>query len=97
MYLSILDPSGAISFNYETYNVLLADGRDVSGILISDTDDAVTIKTAEAIEQRIPRQQIDEIVQQQVSLMPIGLAQNMTAQQVVDLVEYLLSLKKGES
>jgi putative heme-binding domain-containing protein len=97
MYLSILDPSGAISFNFETYNVLLADGRDASGILISNTDESITIKTAEAIEQKIPRDQIEEIVQQKVSLMPVGLAQNMTTQQFVDLVEYLLSLKKTGS
>ena len=96
VYVSILDPSAAISFHYETYNVLLRDGRDVTGLLVSDTDDSVTIKTAEAIEHTIPRAEIDEMVQHKVSLMPSGLAQNMTTKQIVDLVEYLLSLKKDD-
>ena len=93
LYVSILDPNAAISFNYETNNVLLADGREVTGILVSETDESITIKTAEAIERTINRVEIDEVVPQKVSLMPVGLVQNMTTQQLVDLVEYLLSLK----
>jgi putative heme-binding domain-containing protein len=94
MYVAILDPSAAISFNFETYNVLMDDGRDFSGVLVSQTDDSVTIKTAEAIERTIDRDEIDELIKQQISLMPSDLAQKMTTQQLVDVVEYLMALKK---
>ena len=95
VYVSILDPSAAISFNFETYSVLLKDGRDVSGVLVSQTDESVTIKTAEAIERTFDRSEIDELAKQQISLMPSDLAQNMSTQQLVDLVAYLMSLKKN--
>jgi putative heme-binding domain-containing protein len=95
IYVSILDPSAAVSFNFETYNVLLKDGRNVSGVLVSQTDDSVTIKTAEAIERTFQRAAIDEFVKQPISLMPSDLVRNMTTQQLVDLVAYLMSLKKS--
>ena len=94
MYVAILDPSAAVSFNFETYNVLLNDGRNVAGVLVSKTDDSVTIKTAEAIERTINSDDIDELIKQPISLMPSDLAQHMTTRQLVDLVAYLMSLKK---
>ena len=94
MYVSILDPSAAISFNFETHNLLLDDGREISGVVISDTDNAVTIRDAEGIDHFVVRSEIDEMKQQQLSLMPTGLVQVMTTEQLVDLVEYLMSLKK---
>ncbi len=94
MFVSILDPNAAISFDYETHNVLLDDGRAISGILISETDDGITIRTAEGIDRSVSRSEIDDLTRQSVSMMPSGLAQNMTTQQLVDLVEYLMTLKK---
>ncbi len=94
IYVSILDPSAAVSFSFETYNLLLKDGRNVSGILVSQADGSVTIKTVEAIERTFPRAEIDELLKQPISLMPSDLAQNMSTEQLVDLVAYLMSLKK---
>jgi len=41
MYVSILDPSAGVSFNYETWLARTLDGTTLSGILVSQTDDAV--------------------------------------------------------
>ncbi len=93
-FVSILDPSAGISHNYESYTAVLVNGTVVTGILISETDDSVTLKTAEAIEQKISKSKIEELVKQKVSLMPAGLQKTMSAQELVDLVEYLTTLKK---
>lgn len=96
LYVAILDPSAGISHNYETHTIATDSGTVVSGIKISDTDDSVTLRTAEAIEQRIPKQEIEEFVRQPVSLMPADLQKAMSVDDLVGLVEYLTTLRKTE-
>ena len=94
MYVSILDPNAAVSHNFETYYAELFDGEVVTGILTSESPDEVTIKTADAVVRKLPRDDIDLIEKQKLSLMPEGLQKNMTADELISLVEYLLTLKK---
>lgn len=93
-YVSILDPSAGISHNFETYTLLMVDGSVQSGILISQTDAEFQIKTAEAIVRKIPREDVEEFKKSTVSLMPADLQKLLTAQNLVDVVEYLTTLKK---
>jgi putative heme-binding domain-containing protein len=95
LFVSILDPNAGISHNYETYAAVLDDGNVVSGILVSQTDDTVVLKTAEAIIRKLDRSEIDTLQKQPVSLMPSDLQKNLTAQNLVDVVEYLTALKKN--
>ena len=94
MFVSILDPSAGISHNYETYAVALEDGTLVTGVLVSQTPQLVTIKTAESIVRTFKEDEIDELVKQKTSLMPADLQKTMTAEQLVDVVAYLKTLKK---
>ncbi len=94
LYLSILDPSAGVSFNYETSQIVTTEGVVVSGIVTSETAEAITIKTADAITRAIPKEEIEEIVKLKISLMPADLQRTLTAQELVDLVEFLTTLKK---
>ena len=94
MYLSILDPSAGISFNYESYTLLRDDDTVVTGILVSVTDAEVLIKTADAIVIKVPKAEIEGLKKLTTSLMPAGLQRQLTADNLVDLVEYLTTLKK---
>lgn len=94
MFVSILDPSAGVSHNFETYFVELFDGEVVTGILLSESDEEVAIKTADAVVRKIVRDDIDLIEKQKISLMPEGLQKNMSADELIALVEYLMTLKK---
>jgi putative heme-binding domain-containing protein len=94
LYVSILDPSAGISHNFETYTFLLADGSVQNGILVSQTDAEFQVKTAEAIVRKIPREEVEEFKKSTVSLMPADLQKLLTAQNLVDMVEYMTTLKK---
>ncbi len=94
MYVSILDPSAGISHNYETYLLALDSGVVLSGILVSETAESVTIKNEEAVVRTIPKGEIEEMAKQKKSLMPADLQKNLTVQELVDVVEYLKTLKK---
>jgi putative heme-binding domain-containing protein len=93
MFESILYPSAGISHSFETYTAELNDGNVVTGILVSQSTEAVEIKNAEGLSRRIPRSEIEQLVKQPISMMPADLYRNLTEEELVDLVEYLGTLK----
>jgi putative membrane-bound dehydrogenase-like protein len=95
IYEAILDPSAGIAFGYEAWQIALKSGDDAYGIVVSDTDDELIIKDAKAIPIHIKKSDILSRRQSKISLMPAGLQQTMSTQDLVDLVEYLSSLKKA--
>jgi putative membrane-bound dehydrogenase-like protein len=96
MYVAILNPSAAVSHNYETYSCLTSDGVVLTGTLINQTDKSVTIRSAEAIETTVATEDIEELKKQSVSLMPADLQKLMPLQGLVDLVDYMVLLRKKE-
>jgi putative heme-binding domain-containing protein len=95
LYESILNPSAGISFGFEAWQINLNNGDEVYGLLLSETADELAIKVAGGIVTRIQKGDIAGKVPQKLSLMPAGLQQAMSRQDLVDLVEYLSSLKKA--
>jgi putative heme-binding domain-containing protein len=94
LYEAILSPSAAISHNYETFTALLVDGRSITGLLVSQTADEVVIRGADGIDATIPAAEIEELFKQPVSLMPADLATLLSADELVDLVAWLETLKQ---
>jgi uncharacterized repeat protein (TIGR03806 family) len=90
---SILEPSKLIDPKFVTYLAETDDGRIVTGLLLSKTDDEVVLKDAQDKVTRLPTKNIEQLVSQRQSLMPDLLFRDLTAQQVADLLEYLGSLK----
>ena len=97
MYVSILDPSAAISHNFEAYSILTDEGEMITGVLINRTDELVTLRTSEGVDRSVRSEQIDSLKKQTKSAMPQDLQKQMTVEQLVDLVEYLMTLKKADS
>jgi putative heme-binding domain-containing protein len=94
-YLSILQPDAGISFGYEGYVLKLKDGSSITGIIASQTEDEVDVRMPGGTGNRLSRKDIVSIQKMATSLMPSGLHQTMSEKELVDLVEYLSSLKKS--
>jgi len=94
MYTSIIDPSAAISHNYENYAVQTIDGKLLTGLLVSETEDEVILKSPEGVPTSNPTQDIEQMKKLDVSLMPSDLIRVMSQDDLIDLVEYLSTLKK---
>jgi putative heme-binding domain-containing protein len=93
---SVLYPSAGISHNYETYNLLLDSGNTVSGIVTSQTGDSVTIVTQDAITRTFKRSEIERMAKSNLSMMPADLQKVMSAQELADVVEYMMTLKQAK-
>ncbi len=94
LYTAILDPSAGISFGYEAWLVTMKDGNVAYGIIESETREEISVKGPTGVTTRHAKKKVKSRVQQSVSLMPPGLHLTMKESELVDLIEYLASLKK---
>ena len=62
---------------------------------MSDTADEIAVKSQGGIVTRYKKSEVTKREQQKLSIMPAGLQQTMSPEELVDLVEYLASLKKA--
>ena len=91
---AVLAPSAKIASGYEPTIFALNDGRVVSGIIKNEGHDKVEIQDSEAKVVSLTKDQIEERRKSDVSLMPNGLAQGLSAKDFADLIAYLETLKQ---
>jgi len=96
MYEAVLYPSAAISHNYETYLALTEAGTAVTGLLMSATEDAVTLRTDKGIDHHFQRSSLESFERQSLSLMPAHIERTISPQELADLIAYLSTLKKSD-
>jgi putative heme-binding domain-containing protein len=97
LFRSILNPSAAIGYNFRALILGLTDGRIVTGLPVEDTPDRLVIKTAQGQRVVVRPGDVEDRKTSDVSLMPEGLAQTMTDTELVDLLEYLSTLREPVS
>ena len=88
---SVLHPAKNVKEGYNTLVVLTADGRVVTGIPVSRTGTELVLRTAEDKVVSIRTDDIDE-ESPGASLMPQGLVDGLSQQELADLVRYLSQL-----
>ena len=96
MFESILYPSAGISHNFESYTVITTNGEVLTGLIVSDTADELTLKDSNGLTRTLKKSDVEEKKKQQVSLMPADLQKLVTVQELVDMVDYLQTLKTAE-
>ena len=95
LFESVIYPSAGISHNYESYQAVLKDGTTFIGVMVSQTDDAVTLRNTDAITRTIAKKDLDEeLIKQKLSIMPADIAKLLSLEELTNLVEYLTTLKK---
>jgi putative heme-binding domain-containing protein len=90
---SILLPDKAVKEGYHAVRVTTLDGRVVTGVKVRETKEALTLRTAEDKEVSIAAGDVEEQKPSR-SLMPDGLADTLTRQELTDLVRFLSELGK---
>jgi putative heme-binding domain-containing protein len=90
---SIVFPSASFVQGYEPVVVATKDGKVHNGLLRKNAPEEILLVVAANQEMRIPREEIDEIQPSKASVMPAGLEQQLTAQELADLVAFLRACK----
>jgi putative heme-binding domain-containing protein len=85
---NMVDPNAVIPNDYRTSTLETKDGRVITGIVKQQDANGVTIAT-QTETVTIPRAEILELQQSELSMMPEGLLTSLTDQEVRDLIYYL--------
>jgi putative heme-binding domain-containing protein len=97
MLTSLVDPSAVIRKEYLNYTVKTTDGRVLGGFVAAESAGNITLGAADGTPTEIPRDQIATMEDSGVSLMPEGLLNALTPQQLRDLFAWLQSDGAGAS
>jgi putative membrane-bound dehydrogenase-like protein len=88
---NVLDPNAVIGRDFQARIIVTQDGRAINGLVESETDSAITIRTA-TNSVTVARDDIDEIAISPNSFMPEGLLKTLNDREQIELFKYLMSL-----
>ena len=89
LLVAILDPNREAQPSYQTYTAVTKQGKIHTGIISAETAASLTLKRAEAKEDVVLRDTLDELVSTGQSLMPEGLEKDLDKQQLADLIAWI--------
>ena len=92
LFRATVDPSQVIPDRYRAKQVLTTDGQFVTGLVVYESVDGVTLMAADGHTKRVNVDEIQEMRSSEVSLMPEGLLQGLSDAEIADLLAYLKSL-----
>ncbi len=94
LLIAILDPNREAQPNFNVYTVITLQGKVLTGIIASETATSITLKRAEGKQDVILRNNIDELISNGVSLMPVGLEKDLKAQDIADVISFIKQSKE---
>jgi putative heme-binding domain-containing protein len=89
----ILRPSQSIRDQYVAWTIETKDGKLVNGVIVENKADRLVLKDVKGNTTSIRKQDIEQRLRSEVSVMPELLAGELTRQELADLLEYLAELK----
>ena len=89
LLIDILDPNREVAPDFVTLSLATTRGQVVSGLLVEETATTLKLRRAEGVEETILRSEIDELRSTGRSLMPEGLEQSISLQEMADLIAFL--------
>jgi putative heme-binding domain-containing protein len=87
--LAIIDPNAAVDPKFVAYDVETRDGRSLFGVVKDETASSLTVVQAGGMKETVLRSAIEEIRASQLSLMPEGVEQTLSAQDMADLIGWI--------
>ncbi|MFK7817181.1 MAG: c-type cytochrome, partial [Planctomycetaceae bacterium] len=93
---AILDPNRAVEAKFISYTALTEGGKMFSGMIKSESGNAITLIGSDGKEQTVLRSDIDEFSCSNKSLMPEGLEKDLTKQDLADVIAFVQSGTDGQ-
>ena len=86
---NLVDPSAVVNADFRMTVVDLKDDRTLNGLVVAKTDRTITLRT-QTETLTLERAEITNLRESTLSLMPEGLLEGLSANQVRDLIAYLM-------
>ena len=92
LLMNIVDPSSVVPKQFTTSIIALNDGRVITGVIVGKTEKAITVQTDKELLS-IAVEDVEESRNSRKSLMPDGILDVLTAEQVRDLFAFMMHRK----
>jgi putative heme-binding domain-containing protein len=94
LLISILDPNREAQPNFNTYTAETKEGRIFSGIIAAEDANSITLRRAEARQDVVLRSNLEELISNGISLMPEGLEQEISRQDLANVIAFVKTIGK---
>lgn len=91
LLVNILDPNREVPPDYLAYVIETQDGESYTGLVVNETAGSLTVRQPLGSDLVVPRARIATIQAQRTSLMPEGLEEGLSHQDLADLLDFILS------
>jgi putative heme-binding domain-containing protein len=91
LLVNVIDPNREVPPNYFAYVVETKERDSYAGLIVNETASSITVRQPLGLEVVVPRAQIAKMQASRLSLMPEGLEEGMTNQDMADLVEFVFA------
>ncbi len=94
---SLLEPSKVVSDQYQNFNIFKKDGDDMSGRIIDENAERIVVLPNMLAPETTVEVQLADIARREpskVSPMPNGLLDNLTQEEILDLLAYMEAVGK---
>ena len=88
---AILDPNRAVEARYVSYTAMTKADREVSGIVVSESANNLTLRATDGREETLLRAELKDLSSSGLSLMPEGFEKALAPQDMADLLAVLLT------
>ncbi len=92
---AVVYPSASFVRSFEPWIADCKDGETYSGVLKRETPEEIVLATGPGAEVRVPRSNLSELRPGAVSVMPAGLEDQLSHQDLADLLSFLKNTKWG--
>jgi putative membrane-bound dehydrogenase-like protein len=89
LLVHIIDPSRSVEGNFRVYQVVMENGRVMTGLLASESKTAIELIDAEGKRHALVREEIEELNGSPKSLMPEGFEKQVSKDDIRNLLEFL--------
>ncbi len=89
LLVATIDPNRALEDRFIEYTAVTTDGLQLSGMLLEETGNSITLVDAKGQPHVILRKDVEELVSNRRSHMPEGLQGKLSLQQMADLLAFV--------
>jgi putative heme-binding domain-containing protein len=93
---ALLDPSKVVSDQYQNVTLIKKDGEDITGRIVDENDDRLLVHPSPLLTERVEVKKADiaERRPSPVSPMPQGLLNQLSKEEILDLIAYIEAMGK---
>jgi len=85
LLIAVLDPNQTVEPRYVSYTATTRDGRELSGIISSESANSITLRAPGGQDQTVLRSELANLASTGLSLMPDGFEKALTPEAMADL------------